>query len=70
MSSQAESLQQLMSFFNVGDGFGGALASRPNGHAAHLPQPPAPQVVLAHPRALEGAQVKGANGSDHGFKRF
>jgi hypothetical protein len=69
MSSQAESLQQLMAFFRVRDG-DMAFVRPVVAQAPRLPLPPAPHVALPHPASTKAARVNGKNGSSGGFKQF
>jgi hypothetical protein len=68
MSSQAESLQQLMGFFQVKDGLDGVQRRPAAPRAPVTPKPPAPRPapVAALPSKLNGRKQT----SDHEFKRF
>jgi len=71
MAIQAESLQQLMSFFKVNGGYDGASQRPAVPHAPALqPAAPAPHVALSHPAVASGKANGGAHPSDHGFKHF
>jgi methyl-accepting chemotaxis protein len=63
LAAQAEALQQLVSFFNVGE-----VAARPASKARLVPRPLS--VPGAHRPIVHPAPPSGGNGSDHEFRRF
>jgi methyl-accepting chemotaxis protein len=73
MATQAESLQQLMAFFSVGDLAGPARPHAPHLAGAH-PAPAAPAVPhpAAVPQKALAAKKAGGNGTaaDGGFRKF
>ena len=82
MASQAESLQQLMGFFKVKDGYAGSGARRPATPAprqpapAALPHPSRPagasslHLALPHPVTVRTSKPNGRPSSDGEFKSF
>ena len=72
MASQAESLQQLMGFFQVKDGHDGGAMWRPAAPRPVAPPtsaPQAPHAALRRPATRIG-RLDGTQASDHEFKRF
>ena len=71
MATQAESLQQLMGFFQVNDGRDGVPRNLGSGAPRALAHPaPAPHVALPHPLAATAARPNGKPAAGSGFKRF